>query len=111
MTNPSDHEARTSRSETRMEQVAAGATAARHRAAAHDRDVADLGVTADAHRTAVSAPGIRTAERLTRPEKRVGVLERRGEEGVAQMRPGVDRTAAGVARIATLIGGLGGRGE
>ncbi|MBL8925432.1 MAG: hypothetical protein JNM77_04240, partial [Pseudonocardia sp.] len=50
MTNPSDHEARTSRSETRMEQVAAGATAARHRAAAHDRDVADLGVTADAHR-------------------------------------------------------------
>lgn len=109
MTNPSDHEARISRSETRMKEVAADATAA------HDRDITDPGVKADAHRAAINALGIQTAERFTRLEKRVGVLETRVDEGFAemrtgfaQMRHGFDQTAAGVARIATLIDGLGG---
>jgi hypothetical protein len=42
--NPSNIEARLSALEVRVEQVAADAAAARHLAAARDRDLADVGV-------------------------------------------------------------------
>jgi predicted nucleic acid-binding Zn-ribbon protein len=52
---PSDLESRLTAVETRLEEVAADATAARHLAAARDRDIADLGVKVDANRTAINA--------------------------------------------------------
>lgn len=60
---------------------------------------------------AINALGIQTAERFSRLEQRVDVLETTVAEGFvemrtgfAQMRHGFDQTAAGFARIATLIG-------
>jgi hypothetical protein len=118
------HEARISRLEARMEEVAGDAAAARHLAAAHDRDLADLGVKVDAHRAAINALGAQTRERFDpleghfdRLEGRFDRLEQRvdgietvmrakfGEmgRGFAEMRHGFDQTAAGLARIAELI--------
>ena len=130
MTQPPDPEARLARLEARVEEVAADAAAARHLAAAHDRDIADVGVKVNACRAAINALGIQTAERFDRVERRLGgvegrlggvesrldgleqrvdVLETKVDEGFAQMRHGFDQTAAGFARIATLIEGLGSR--
>ena len=134
MTQPPDPEARLARLEARVEEVAADAAAARHLAAAHDRDIADVGVKVNACRAAINALGIQTAERFDRVERRLGgvegrlggvegrlggvegrldgleqrvdVLETKVDEGFAQMRHGFDQTAAGFARIATLIEGL-----
>ena len=124
MTQPPDPEARLARLEARVEEVAADAAAARHLAAAHDRDIADVGVKVNACRAAINALGIQTAERFDRVERRLGgvegriggleqrvdVLETKVDEGFAQMRHGFDHTAAGFARIATLIKGLEPRG-
>jgi hypothetical protein len=55
VTQSPDHEARISRLEVRIEEVAADATAARHLAAARDRDLADLTVNVDANRRAIIA--------------------------------------------------------
>jgi len=55
MAHPSDFEARLAALEARIEVVAADATAARHLAAARDRDLADLGVKVDALCAAGSA--------------------------------------------------------
>jgi phage shock protein A len=137
VTQPPDPEARLARLEARVEEVAADAAAARHLAAAHDRDIADVGVKVNACRAAINALGIQTAERFDRVERRLGGVEGRigGLEqrvdvletkvdvletkvdvgfaqmhrGFAQMRHGFDQTAAGFARIATLIEGLGPR--
>jgi phage shock protein A len=137
VTLPPDPEARLARLEARVEEVAADAAAARHLAAAHDRDIADVGVKVNACRAAINALGIQTAERFDRVERRLGgvegriggleqrvdvletkvdVLETKVDEGFAQMhrgfaqmRHGFDQTAAGFARIATLIEGLGPR--
>ncbi|MDT0350456.1 hypothetical protein [Pseudonocardia charpentierae] len=137
MTQPPDPEARLARLEARVEEVAADAAAARHLAAAHDRDIADVGVKVNACRAAINALGIQTAERFDRVERRLGgvegrlggvegriggleqrvdVLETKVDEGFAQMhrgfaqmRHGFDQTAAGFARIATLIEALGPR--
>jgi phage shock protein A len=130
VTQPPDPEARLARLEARVEEVAADAAAARHLAAAHDRDIADVGVKVNACRAAINALGIQTAERFDRVERRLGgvegrldgleqrvdVLETKVDEGFAQMhrgftqmRHGFDQTAAGFARIATLIEGLGPR--
>ncbi len=123
MTQPPDPETRLARLEARVEEVAADAAAARHLAAAHDRDIADVGVKVNACRAAINALGIQTAERFDRVERRLGgvegrldgleqrvdVLETKVDEGFAQMRHGFDQTAAGFARIATLIEGLGPR--
>ena len=123
MTQPPDPEARLARLEARVEEVAADAAAARHLAAAHDRDIADVGVKVNACRAAINALGIQTAERFDRVEHRLGGvegrlngleqrvdgLETKVDEGFAQMRHGFDQTAAGFARIATLIEGLGPR--
>ena len=137
MTQPPDPEARLARLQARVEEVASDAAAARHLAAAHDRDIADVGVKVNACRAAINALGIQTAERFDRVERRLGgvdgrlggvegrlggvegrldgleqrvdVLETKVDEGFAQMRHGFDQTAAGFARIATLIEGLGPR--
>ena len=61
--NPSDVEARLSALEARMEEVAADTAAARHLAAARDRDLADLGIKVDANRSAINALGVQTAAR------------------------------------------------
>lgn len=54
-----------------MEEVAADAAAARHLAAAHDRELADVGVKVDANRKAINALGVQTAARFDRLEGKV----------------------------------------
>ena len=85
---PSDVEARLAALEARMDIVAADAAAARHLAAARDRDLADLGVKVDANRTAINALGEQTAA------------------GFAEMRGKLDAAAAGQQRIVDLLTGL-----
>jgi hypothetical protein len=98
--NPSDVEARLAALETRMEEVAADAAAARHLAAARDRDLADVGVKVDANRSAINALGVQTA---------TGFEETR--KGFAEMRGKLDQAAAGqqqiVELLTTLISGEG----
>jgi archaellum component FlaC len=127
VTQPPDPEARLARLEARVEEVAADAAAARHLAAAHDRDIADVGVKVNACRGGVEGRlggvegrlgGVEgrlggVEGRLDGLEQRVDVLETKVDEGFAQMhrgfaqmRHGFDQTAAGFARIATLIEGL-----
>jgi outer membrane murein-binding lipoprotein Lpp len=120
----SPDEARFARLEARVEAAATAATAAatdaaaaRYLAAAHDRDIADLGVKVNACRSAINALGIQTTERFDRLEGRMGglegrvdALETKVDAGFAEMRHGFDQTAAGFARIATLIEGLEARG-
>jgi phage shock protein A len=69
--------------ESRIEEAAADAAAARHLAAARDRDVADLTIKVDAHRAAINALGVQTAARFDRLEARFDGLEGRfdGLEG------------------------------
>jgi len=74
--------------EARMEVVAADAAAARHLAAARDRDLADLGIKVDANRAAINALGEKTAA------------------GFAEMRGKLDAAAAGQQQIVNLLTGL-----
>ena len=74
--------------EARMDIVAADAAAARHLAAARDRDLADLGVKVDANQAAINALGEQTAA------------------GFAEMRGKLDAAAAGQQRIVDLLTGL-----
>lgn len=85
--------------EARVEAVAADATAARHLAAARDRDLADLGVKDDANRSAINALGEQTAARFTRIEQQV-------DTGFAEMRSKLDQAAAGQQQIAGLLNTL-----
>lgn len=71
-----------------MEVVAADAAAARHLAAARDRDLADLGIKVDANRSAINALGEQTAS------------------GFAEMRGKLDAAAAGQQLIVDLLTGL-----
>jgi hypothetical protein len=110
VSNPSDVEARLSALEARMEEVAADAAAARHLAAARDRDLADLGVKVDANRSAINALGVQTAARFDRLEQHVGRLEDKvdagfsaTDRGFAEMRGRFDQTAVGMAQIVALI--------
>jgi hypothetical protein len=71
VTNPAEFEARLAAVESRVEQIAADAAAAvsdadaaRHLAAARDRDLADLAVKVDANRAAINALGVQTAGRF-----------------------------------------------
>lgn len=77
-----------------MEEVAADAAAARHLAAARDRDLADLTIKVDANRQAINALGVQTA---------AGFTEMR--TGFAEMRAKLDQTAAGMAQIVQLLTG------
>jgi hypothetical protein len=95
--DPSDIEARLAALGARMEKVvAADAAAARHLAAARDRDLADLGVKVDANRTAINALGVQTAARFDR-------LEDEMRTGFAEMRGKLDQTTAGMAQIVELL--------
>ncbi len=68
-----------------MEEVASDAAAARHLAAARDRDLADLGIKVDANRTAINALAVQTAA------------------GFAEMRGKLDQAAAGQQQIAQML--------
>ncbi len=85
--------------EARVEAVAADATAARHLAAARDRDLADLGVKVDANRSAINGLGEQTAARFTRIEQQVDTAS-------AEMRSKLDLDAAGQQQIAGLLNTL-----
>ena len=74
---PDELEARVSALEIRIEEVAADAAAARHLAAARDRDMADLTIKVDAHRTAINALGVQTAARFDRLERRMDGFDQR----------------------------------
>jgi hypothetical protein len=120
MAEPSDIEARVAALEARIEEVAADATAARHLAAARDRDVADLGVKVDANRSVINALGEQTAARFTRLEERIdsvrsemhsGFAEVRNrfaevDNGFAEMRGKLDQAAAGQQQIVGLLNTL-----
>ncbi len=93
-----------------MEVVAADAAAARHLAAARDRDLADLGIKVDANRSAINALGVQTAARFDRLEQHVdaGFTEMRAkfdqvDNGFVEMRGRFDQTAAGMAQIVELL--------
>ena len=74
-----------------MEEVASDAAAARHLAAARDRDLADLGVKVDANRSAINALGQQTAGRFDRLEHEMRTGVRRDAR---QARPDRSRAAA-----------------
>jgi hypothetical protein len=101
--NPSDLEARLAALEARVEEVAADAAAARHLAAARDRDLADLGVKVDANRSAINALGEQTAGRFDQLEQRVDRLEDKVDGGFAEMRGKLDQAAAGQQQIADML--------
>lgn len=104
MSKPSDVEARLAALEARMEEVAADAAAARHLAAAGDRDLADLAVKVDANRQAINALGVQTAGRFDR-------LEHKVDTGFAEVRGRLDQTAAGHQQIVDLLTTLIDRGD
>jgi len=108
------------RLELRLEEVAADATAARHLAAARDRDLADLAVKVDANRTVINALGEQTRARFDQVDARFDQvdarfdrLEQRVDSGFAEIRGRLDATASGLEHITglldTLIAGQGGQ--
>jgi tetrahydromethanopterin S-methyltransferase subunit G len=82
--------------ESRLVSVATDAAAARYLVAAHDRDLADLGVKVDANRRAINALGEQTAARFD-------ALENKVDTGFAEMRAKFDQTAGGHERIVELL--------
>ena len=101
-----------------MEEAAADASAARHLAAARDRDLADLTVKVDANRKAINALGEQARARFDRleTEMRAGFTYMHAkfaemDRGFAEMRHGFDQSAAGFARIAELIEARGPRDD
>ena len=107
MPEPPDLDARVGALEVRIEEVAADAKAARHLAAARERDLADVGVRVDANRKAISALGVQTAARFDRLEDRVGNVEHKVDTGFGEVRSKLDQAAAGheyvVGLLTTLI--------
>ncbi len=96
-----------------MEAVAADATAARHLAAARDRDLADLAGKVDANRSVINALGEQTRERFDAVDRRFDAVDRRFEAlerkvdiGFAEMRGKFDATAAGLEQITGLLNTL-----
>jgi hypothetical protein len=110
MAEPSELEARLAALEARVEVVAADAAAARHLAAARDRDLADLGVKVDANRSVINALGEQTAARFTRVEQQIDSLRTEMRSGFAEVHSGfaevrgrLDQAAAGQRQIAGLL--------
>lgn len=110
MPDPADTERRLTALEARVEDVAAeaaaarqDAVAARHLAAAHDRNLADLGVKVDANRRAINALGVQTAARFDRVDERFDRLEAEMRTGFAEMRGRLDGVAAGYQHIVELL--------
>jgi hypothetical protein len=103
-------EARVAALEVRMEEVAADAAAARHLAAARDRDIADLGIKVDANRSAINSLGGQTAARFDRLERevrdgfaRVDSQFARVDNGFAQIRGRLDEFAAAQQQVVGLL--------
>lgn len=92
-----------------MEQVADEAAAARHLAAASDRDLADLGAKVDANRSVIDALGEQTNARFDQLEQKMGDLEQRVDDGFSSVRATLDQAAAGQQQIAEMLRNLGGR--
>ena len=110
MPDPADTERRLTGLEARVEDVAAeaaaarqDAVAARHLAAAHDRDLADLGVKVDANRRAINALGVQTAAGFDRLENEMRAGFAETGRGFAEMRGGLDNAAAGYQHIVELL--------
>jgi BMFP domain-containing protein YqiC len=124
MPAPDDIEARVAALEARIGRVAADAqiaredaAAARHLAAARDRDLADLTVKVDANRSAINALGEQTRERFDVLEGRFDALEqkvddgfrrideqfRKVDNGFIEMRGKFDMTAAWLQQIVGLL--------
>jgi hypothetical protein len=131
MAAPDDIESRVAALEARLGQVSADvqvaredAAAARHLAAARDRDIVDLAVKVDANRSAINALGEQTRERFDAVDRRFDAVDRRfdalarkvddgfrriDEEfrkvdaGFIEMRGKFDMTAAGLERITALL--------
>jgi hypothetical protein len=103
VSQPSEIEARLAAVEARVEEAAADAAAARHLAAARDRDLADLTVKVEANRNAINALGVQSAARFDRLEEKVdrGFVEMR--IGFAAVRAQLDQTAGGMRRIVDLL--------
>jgi hypothetical protein len=115
--HPSDLEARVAALEAQPEEVASDAAAARHLAAARDRDLADFGVKVDANRKAINALGEQTAGRFNRLEQRMDNLEQKVDNleqkvdtgfqkvntGFTEMRGKLDQAAAGQQQIVDLL--------
>lgn len=106
MAELSDLEARLAALEARMDVVAADAAAARHLAAAPDRDLADLGVKVDAGRAVINGRGEQLNARVGRVEQRVEVGFERMETGFAEVRGALDGAAAGQQVIVGLLNRL-----
>jgi hypothetical protein len=106
MAESSDIEARLNAPEARVEEVAADAAAARHLAAAGDRDLADLGVKVDANRAVINALGVQTAARFDEVDRRFDRLENEMRAGFAEIRGRLDGAAAGQQQIVDLLTGL-----
>ncbi|MGQ0464645.1 MAG: hypothetical protein ACT4QG_04915 [Sporichthyaceae bacterium] len=112
-----DHEARISALESRMEEVAADAAAARHLAAAADRDLADLSAKVDANTRVISALGEQTRARFDAVDARFDAVDARidrleakvdegfakVDEGFAEMRAKFDGVAAGFDHLGELL--------
>jgi tetrahydromethanopterin S-methyltransferase subunit G len=119
-----DIEARLAAVEARVEEGAADAAAARHLAAARDRDLAELGVKVDANRRVINALAEQTAARFDQVDRRFDEVDQRFDrlenevdrrfDEVDQrfdrleneMRFRFDQTAAGHQRIVDLLTGL-----
>jgi hypothetical protein len=106
-----DLESRVSALEARMDEVAADASAARHLAAANDRDYADLSIKVDANRRAINALGVQTADRFDRLEQKVDRGFAKVDENFARVQAVLDQQASGQQQIVDLITGLIERGE
>jgi hypothetical protein len=85
--------------EARLDEVAADAAAARHLAAARDRDIADLGVKVEANRAAINALGEQTRARFDLIDQRFEQIDR----NFLEVRGKLDQTAAGQERIIALL--------
>jgi hypothetical protein len=110
MAQPSDFEARLAALEVRVEEVAADDAAARHLAAARDRDLADLGLKVDANRSVINALGEQTAARFDRLEERFDRLQQKVDtgfaevdRGFAEMRGRLDQAATGQQQVVQLV--------
>jgi tetrahydromethanopterin S-methyltransferase subunit G len=91
MGSPANFEARLAAVEARLEEVAADATAARHLAAARDRDLAGITVKVDANRAAINGLGVQAAARFDQVDQRFDRLENKVDTGFAEMRAKFDQ--------------------
>jgi hypothetical protein len=120
MAEPSEIEPRVAALEGRIEEVAADAAAARHLAAAGNRDLAGLGVKVDANRAAINALGVQSAGRFDEVDRRFELVDQRFERlenemrtgfaevgtAFAEMRAKFDQVAGGQEQIVELLTGL-----